>query len=258
MARFVLVHGAFGGAWCWEPVVEALERDGHEAIAIDLPGSGEDQTAVGAVTLDAYGERVCEVLSAQDGPSILVGHSMGGAVITHGAARCPQNVSLLVYVAAFMPSDGQSLLDMTKLPEAAGDVVQANLTVSGDPPVGALSESAYGDGLMCCCTPAQIQWSIARRRPQAVAPFGAPVRVPGGALDAVPRAYVLTLQDYAIRPALQRRMIAEHPCVDVVELDTDHTPALSATTELVAALERFASLGSSPGFAGLRSSPDEG
>ena len=55
MARFVLVHGAFGGAWCWEPVVQALERDGHEAIAIDLPGSGADQTPVAEVTLDAYG-----------------------------------------------------------------------------------------------------------------------------------------------------------------------------------------------------------
>lgn len=242
MARFVLVHGAFGGAWCWEPVVEALERDGHEAIAIDLPGSGADQTPVADVTLDAYGERVCEVLGAQDGPSILVGHSMGGVAITHGAARCPQNVSLLVYVAAFMPSDGQSLLDMTRLPEAAGDVVQANLTVSGDPPVGELSAGAYSDGLMCCCTPEQVEWSVARRRPQAVAPFGAPVRVPQGSLDDVPRAYVLTAQDFAIRPALQRRMIGEHPCIAVVELDTDHTPALSATADLVGALERFAAL----------------
>ncbi len=242
MARFVLVHGAFGGAWCWEPVVEALERDGHEAVAIDLPGSGEDQTPVTGVTLDAYGERVCAVLSAQSGPSILVGHSMGGAVITHGAARCPQNVSLLVYVAAFMPSDGQSLLDMTHLPEAAGDVVQANIVVSGDPPVAELSSGAYADGLMCCCTPEQIEWSIARRRPQPVAPMGSPVRVAQGSLDDVPRTYVFTAQDYAIRPALQRRMIAEHPCVDVVELDTDHTPALSATAELVGALERFAAL----------------
>jgi len=242
MARFVLVHGAFGGAWCWEPVVAALEHDGHEVIAIDLPGSGEDQTPVGDVTLDAYGERVREVLSAQDGPSILVGHSMGGVVITHGAARCPENVSLLVYVAAFMPSDGQSLIDMTHLPEAAGDVVQANLTVSGDPPVGELAAGAYADGLMCCCTSEQIEWSVARRRPQALAPMGVPVRVPDAALDGVPRAYVFTAQDYAIRPALQRRMIAEHPCVDVVELDTDHTPALSATAELVAALERFAAL----------------
>ncbi len=242
MARFVLVHGAFGGAWSWEPVVEALERDGHEAIAIDLPGSGQDQTPVADVTLDAYAERVCEVLGAQPGPSILVGHSMGGVVITHAAGRCPQHVSLLVFVAAFMPADGQSLLDMTKLPEADGDVVQANLTVSGDPPVGQLAQGAYADGLMCCCTPAQIEWSIARRRPQAIAPLGAPVRVPDGALDGLPRAYVLTEQDFAIRPSLQRRMIAEHPCVDVVELNTDHTPALSATAELVGALKRFAAV----------------
>jgi pimeloyl-ACP methyl ester carboxylesterase len=245
MARFVLVHGAFGGAWCWDPVVEALERDGHRAIAIDLPGGGEDQTPVGQVTLDAYGERIRDVLAAQDGPSILVGHSMGGVAITHGAAMCPELVSLLVYVAAFMPGDGQSLIDMTRLPEAAGDVVQANLVVEGDPPVGSLSEGAYGDGLMCCCTPEQIEWSTARRRPQSLVPMTQPVSV-GDALDGVPRAYVFTAQDHAIRPALQRRMIAEHPCVDVVELDTDHTPALSATAALVGALERFAGLVGAP------------
>ena len=242
MARFVLVHGAFGGAWSWEPVVEALERDGHEAIAIDLPGSGEDRTPLEEVSLDAYGERIRAVLEAQDGPSILVGHSMGGVAITHGAARCPQAVSLLVYVAAFMPGDGQSLIDMTKLPEAAGDVVQANLTVSGDPPVGIISDGAYADGLMCCCTPEQIAWSSARRTAQSLAPMTQPVSVPAGSLDGVPRAYVFTAQDFAIRPALQRRMIAEHPCVEVAELDTDHMPQLSATAELVAALERFAAL----------------
>jgi pimeloyl-ACP methyl ester carboxylesterase len=241
MARFVLVHGAFGGAWCWEPVVEALERDGHQAIAIDLPGSGDDATPLEEVSLDAYGERIREVLAAQDGPSILVGHSMGGVAITHGAAMAPELVSLLVYVAAFMPGDGQSLIDMTKLPEAEGDVVQANLIVSGDPPVGALSDAAFGDGLMCCCTPEQIAWSHERRKPQSLVPMTQPVVV-GDALDGVPRAYVFTAQDFAIRPALQRRMIEEHPCVDVVELDTDHTPALSATAELVGALERFAGL----------------
>ena len=88
------------------------------------------------VTLDAYGERICEVLGAQDGPSILVGHSMGGVAITHGAARCPQNVSLLVYVAAFMPlGRAEPARHDRAFRRRAGDVVQANITVSGDPPV---------------------------------------------------------------------------------------------------------------------------
>jgi len=62
-----------------------------------------------------------------------------------------------------------------------------------------------------------------------------------GVDEAVRRAYVLCTRDRAIPPALQRRMIAENPCVDVVELDTDHSPMLSATGDLAAALTRFAS-----------------
>ncbi len=63
---------------------------------------------------------------------------------------------------------------------------------------------------------------------------------PSGALDAINRNYVLCTRDQAIPPALQRRMIAENACADVVELDTDHTPHLSMTSEFAQALHRFA------------------
>jgi pimeloyl-ACP methyl ester carboxylesterase len=73
-----------------------------------------------------------------------------------------------------------------------------------------------------------------------VAPFAAPVSVDDAVLASIPRSYVLTTQDNSIPPALQRRMIREHPCELVVELDADHAPQLSATDELVAALDELA------------------
>ena len=126
MARFVLVHGAFSGAWIWGPLMERLKAAGHSVEAFDLPGSGDDHTPASEVSLDACADRLCEVLAANSEPAIVVGHSMGGVIATQGAARCPERVAALVYVAAFMPKDGQSLLDLTKLPEGAGDQVQAN------------------------------------------------------------------------------------------------------------------------------------
>ena len=163
---------------------------------------------------------------------------MGGVAITQAAARCPERIALLVYVAAFLPSAGQSLLDLTHLPEGADDQVQANLVVTGEPPVATLPVRAAREVVFGDCSDELATWGAERLGEQPLAPFMAPV---DAVEPAVPRAYVLCTRDLAIPPALQRRMIAENPCVDVVELDTDHSPMLSATRDLAAALDRFAS-----------------
>jgi pimeloyl-ACP methyl ester carboxylesterase len=236
MGRFVLVHGAFGGAWCWEPVIGPLEAAGHTVETFDLPGAGADQTPVEGVTLASCAERVCDVLTSRSEPAILVGHSMGGVVVTQAASDCPGHVASLIFVAAFMPANGQSLLDLAHLPEGEGDQIQANLVVEGDPPVAALSEKATAAAVYNNCTSEQTAWAVARRRPQPVAPYATPVEVDDAVLAAIPRSYVLTTRDRSLVPALQRRMIREHPCERVIELDADHAPYLSATDRLVAAL----------------------
>jgi pimeloyl-ACP methyl ester carboxylesterase len=240
MARFVLVHGAFSGAWIWGPLRARLKAAGHSVEVFDLPGSGADRTPASEVTLDSYSARLCEVLAAGSEPAIVVGNSMGGIVITAGAARCPGSVKALVYATAFIPQDGQSLLDLTKLPEGANDQVQANITVAGDPPQATMPATASREALYASCTDDVAAWAIARQWPQPVAPFVTPVSIPSGALDGINRYYVLCTRDRAIPLPLQRRMIAENPCADVVELDTDHTPQLSMTDELASALDRFA------------------
>jgi pimeloyl-ACP methyl ester carboxylesterase len=237
MARYVLVHGAFAGGWCWEPVVAELERRGHTVEAPDLPGSGEDTTPVERVTLDAYAGRVCDVLAAGDGPAVLVGHSMGGVVITQAAARCPELVDRLVYVAAFLPQDGQSLKALTELPEGLDDGVQANMTVTGEPPVAHMSPAAAREVFYGACDDEQAAWALSHLGHQPVLPFITPVSL-GTAVDDIPRSYVLATADRAIPPALQRRMIAERPCTDVLELAVDHSPWISATQPLADFLER--------------------
>jgi pimeloyl-ACP methyl ester carboxylesterase len=241
MARFVLVHGAFHGAWCWEPVVEQLRSAGHVVEAIDLPGSGEDTTPVEQVTLDAYAGRICDTLARQPEPAVLVGHSMGGIAVTQAVARCAPHVALLIYVAAFLPRDGQSLMDLAGLPEGADDQVQANIVVEGDPPVGTMPAAAARDALYGSCTDEQAAWASQRIRPQPLVPCVAPVAL-NVAIDPGTRAYVLCTLDRAIPPALQRRMVRESPCAEVVELATDHSPFFSAPSELTAALTRLAGL----------------
>jgi pimeloyl-ACP methyl ester carboxylesterase len=239
MARLVLVHGAYGGAWCWEPVTAQLEAAGHHVEAIDLPGSGEDRTPVAAVTLDAYAERICDQLATRPEPAVLVGHSMGGVAITQAAARCPERIASLVFVCAFMPKDGQSLLDLTRLPEGEGDMIQANLVIEGDPPVAVLAAEATREAVYNCCTEEQAAWGVQRRRPQPLAPFATPVHVDDAALAALPRSYVMCTRDQSIPPPLQRRMVREHGVTALAEIDTDHAPWVSRPAELVAALDRL-------------------
>ena len=244
MARIVLVHGAFGRAACWDRVIPGLRSAGHLVTAIDLPGHGDDPTPVAEVTLDRYAERVCEVL-AEGPPAVLVGHSMGGMVITQAAARCPSRVARLVYVAAFLPWDGMSLIDMTQLPEAAGDSVQANLVVEGDPPVATMPPESVREALCHCADDEAAAWAASIRSGQPVAPFTNPAALGGhgdasDAFAALPRAYVVCLQDRAIKPALQRRMLETAGCQPVIEVDTDHSVWASRPDELAAALNRIA------------------
>jgi len=240
MARFVLVHGAFAGAWIWGPLMDRLKEAGHSVEAFDLPGLGDDHTPASEITLESCAVRLSDLLARSSEPAVVAGNSMGGIIATQGAARCPDRVVALVYVAAFMPKDGQSLLDLTKLPEGADDQVQANIVIEGEPPVATMPAAASRQALYGSCTEAIAAWAIARQRPQPVAPFVTPVSIPAGALDAICRYYVLCARDRAIPPSLQRRMIAENPCAGVVELDTDHTPQLSMTDELAKALDGFA------------------
>jgi len=239
MARFVLVHGAFSGAWLWEGIVDKLEARGHTVETLDLPGAGNDHTPVEEINLDAYAERVCEVLGRGDEPAVLVGHSMGGMAVTQAASRCPDRVSSLIYVAAFLPGEGQSLRGLTELPEGEGDHVQATMVVSGEPPIATLLQDDSIIAFYNEAPPEKAIWAAQGHRPQPVIPFLDEVSLSEG-YERIPRSYVHCSKDQANMPALQRRMIGERGVRRVIELETDHTPHLSAPDDLVSALDELA------------------
>jgi pimeloyl-ACP methyl ester carboxylesterase len=239
MARIVLVHGAFAGAWIWEEVAAKLEAAGHTVETLDLPGAGDDHTPPEEITLDAYAERICEVLGESSEQAVMVGHSMGGMAVTQAASRCPERVASLIYVAAFLPADGQSLVGLTELPEGKGDHVQATMVVSGEPPIAELSDensviAFYNEA------PADVGLKAAQtQRPQPVIPFTNEASLSEG-YERIPRSYIHCTKDQANMPALQRRMIKERGVSTVIELDTDHTPQISTPDELTEALDQLA------------------
>jgi pimeloyl-ACP methyl ester carboxylesterase len=108
MSQFLLVHGAFHGAWCWRKTVAELEKRGHRAKAIDLPGQGEDRTPLKEVTLDTMVDRIIAEMADVPGQVVLVGHSLGGIPISVTGEKVPDRIKALVYLSAFLPRDGEA------------------------------------------------------------------------------------------------------------------------------------------------------
>ena len=111
MSQFLLrftVLGTVLGAW--GRTIRQLEKRGHRALAIDLPGQGDDQTPLAAVTLDAMADRIVSGFQGIVRPVVLVGHSLGGMVISAAAEKAPEQIDRLVYLCAFLARNGKSLL----------------------------------------------------------------------------------------------------------------------------------------------------
>lgn len=230
MAAYVLIHGAWHGSWCWDKVVRLLNGKGHKVEAPDLPGHGKDKTPIREVSLQAYVDRVCKVLDGQPEPVILVGHSMGGVVISQAAEYRPEKIKTLVYLTAFLLQNGEFLLQV-----AGGDteaLVLPNLVMSEDQSFATIKEEAiqqivYGD-----CSDEDVKWAKSLLVPQAAAPLATPINITEKNFGRIPRVYIECLQDKAISPFIQKKMYTTLPCRSVITMDTSHSPFFSAPEAL--------------------------
>jgi len=221
-------------------MIPHLREAGHEVVAPDLPGHGQDGTPVPEVTLAAYAERVAGVLDEQPEPVVLVGHSMGGLVISEAAERRPEKIKLLVYLTGFLLPNGKTLLETAQTDEEA--MVLPNVIVDEEKGVIAIQQDKAKDVFYGDCSEEDAERAVGRLIPQPMAPFATPVNVSEARFGRVRRIYVECLRDRAIGPATQKRMYTELPCEEVIPMETSHSPFLSAPEELVVHLDTFARL----------------
>jgi pimeloyl-ACP methyl ester carboxylesterase len=225
----VLVAGAWHGAWCWERLTPLLEAAGHRVLTPELPATGASHADPAHASLDSWARHVAELVSVQEEPVVLVGHSRGGAVISR-AAEMTRNIRMLVYLAAYLlpagasvaeeaRSDPGSLIPDNMIPAASG----ATCTLRPE----IVREAFYGD-----CDEEALGFARARLSPEPLKPLVAKLRITPEGFGSVPRAYVECTRDRTISLAAQRRMQASLPCDPVFTLASDHSPFLSHAPEL--------------------------
>jgi pimeloyl-ACP methyl ester carboxylesterase len=230
MSTYLLIHGAWHGGWCWRKVAPLLQAKGHKVLTPDLPGHGDDRTPTVSVTLESYASRICVIARAQSEPVILSGHSMGGVAITQAAENCPEQICALVYLCAFLPRDGDSLLTWA----AQDSESMVNPTTTDPRPDGSIGykleycrEAFYGN-----CSDEDVAFAQSRLVAQSGAPLRTPVETTAKRWGRIPRYYIECERDRALTPKLQREMQKSSPCQKTFSIDTDHSPFFSAPEQL--------------------------
>jgi pimeloyl-ACP methyl ester carboxylesterase len=243
--RFVLVHGGFHGAWCWRDLIPRVERLGHEAIAIDLPGHGERRTQHS--TLANRRDAIVSVMRRGD---VLVGHSAGGFDITLAADAAGEKVGHLVYLAAGVPLEGRSLLEALD-GDAARDAHMGHIErVHEMVPSRALRETPDGrlewtdralarQAFYHDCSETLADWAFEQlsAAPQQI--LIEPVTMPRFWAAAPPRSYIVCLKDRVL-PFAKALAFAGRLGVMPLYIDSSHSPFFSRPAELAALLIRAA------------------
>jgi pimeloyl-ACP methyl ester carboxylesterase len=233
MATFVLIHGAWHGGWCFDPLRSLLEREGHCVVAPDLPGMGGNAEVLAGVTLDGWAEFAANLCRDAEAPVILVGHSRGGIVISEAAERAPEAISALVYVCAMLLPSGMSRADMraSMAPNPAFDAIRIDI------PGGTVIDALGAPAVFAQLSPPDLALAAAARlSAEPAAPTATRLWLTDARYGTVPRHYVECLQDRAIPISDQRRMQGALPCASVTTLDADHSPFFSVPQALADAL----------------------
>jgi pimeloyl-ACP methyl ester carboxylesterase len=214
----VLVHGAFADGSAWNKVVPLLQAKGLNVVSVQNP--------LTSLADDVAATR--RVLDMQAGPVVLVGHSWGGVVISEVGNH--ERVKSLVYVAAFAPSEGQSVVDMAKdYPTPAGfnhliTDKEGFLTLSADGLAKHFAQDLPAE---------QTRLMAVTQGPVRAKNFEEKVTV--AAWKTKPSWYVLSEQDHMIQPALQKAM-AEKISAKVLSLPAAHVPQQSRPAQVAGAI----------------------
>jgi pimeloyl-ACP methyl ester carboxylesterase len=216
LPNIVLVHGAWADGSSWSEVIEGLQAEGHNVSAPQFPMTGlADDVA-----------RLRQVLVLQNGPTIVVGHSYGGQIMTALGTNAP-NVVGLVYIAAFGLDEGESLGALLAQGPPTPALVHLFTDERG---FGWLSEDDFVNHFAADVDPVKAKVMYAVQQPLAASAFGDVMGVP--AWKSLPSWYMVATNDEAIPPDVER-LFAKRMGASTVEIPTSHVAMVSHPGDVI-------------------------
>lgn len=232
MTTFLICHGAWSASWAWGKVRPLLRAAGHEVHTPTYTGLGERAHLVSPqVDLETHIADVLATIEFENLTSfVLVGHSYGGMVATGVADLMPERVQKLIYLDAFVPENGQSLIDARGPGPAlapADEKVPWLIPPQPTPP-----DTSPGD----------LAWVTPRRRPQPVRTFTQKLQLRNPGKPAFPRAYIYCAKKEPGDIFLQfSKRFKSNPDWSYVERNWSHSPNVTAPADLAKLLSELVS-----------------
>ncbi|GGG97725.1 alpha/beta fold hydrolase [Pedobacter zeae] len=225
----VLVHGAWSDASSWDAVTPLLKAKGEEVINVNLAGHGKDSTSFAGITFRTYVDQVKAAIGTHTNV-ILVGHSFAGLVISQVAEEIPAQVKELIFLAAALPHNGDSLLSLAKQDPASH--IGKSLTIDQEHGAAIIANDAVAD-IFAADAPAQVQLYLAAHiKAEPLAPLATPVHLTDKNFGSIRKVYIHTANDNAISYPAQQYMVKMGKVAKVYTLESSHTPFISMPDKL--------------------------
>jgi len=231
METIVLVHGAWSDASAWNHVTPALKAKGYEVIEVNLPGHGKDNTSFASITMQSYVDAVKDAIGNRKN-ILLVGHSMGGLVISQVAEEIPGQIKELVYLAAFLPRNGESLLSLSQ--QDADSHIGKYLQIDQAKGNANLAKDGIIDVFAADAPKDVAEQLVTNFKADPLAPFAVPVVLTDANFGRVKKVYIHTLNDHAVSYSLQQMMVKNGNVEREYAIPTSHAPFISMPNVLAA------------------------
>jgi pimeloyl-ACP methyl ester carboxylesterase len=234
----VLVHGAWEEANVWQGVTPLLEKDGYRVVTVTLPGRPSSPLSPDKASLDLYRDTILNAIGNPSRPVMLVGHSFAGITISVAAEAAPEKIMTLVFVAAYLPKDGQTLLDLGNSDKDSK--IGPHLQIMKDKGIIAVEYSARAD-LFCLDCNNQLRAAIPNLIvDEPLGPLVTPAHLTADRFGTVDKVYIHTAKDQVVSPSVKATMVAATPVRREFTLNTGHTPFLTDPSGLARDIERAA------------------